>query len=85
MLYSVSYVVNNDFTFKCATQSLTRLYWRKEETLPWPKNIGGTETQPLEPLAHNPCFYCLYSRAKPGWIVTEPNSSTICPKITTTI
>lgn len=61
--------------------------WERAETLPWPKNISGTQTlpQPLELLAHNPRIYCLYSQAKPVRSVTEPNSSTICPKLTTAI
>lgn len=54
MSYSLSFVLNNDFTFKCATQSLTWLYWRKEETLPWPKIswhgdtvFGAVGSQPM--------------------------------------
>lgn len=66
---------------------LTLLAGKRAKTLPWPKNISGTETpqQPLELLAHNPRIYCLYGRAKPVRSVTEPNSPTICQKLTTAI
>lgn len=63
---------------------LTLLAERGGKTLPWP-NIPVAQTHsPLSCLAHNQYLYYLYSQAKPDWSVTEPNISTIWPKLTTT-